>query len=201
MVGIKNIEDLRDKYSKLYRANYSSNGGLFTPKRRRQLLGIQGKSGRDRPLKSPELSSFWYDVRETVKVGLLDLQLFIETSGEQNVGMVMTNQRLASVFKAFFFGGRLSPDNRPINEQDISSKAQVAHMLVKSGLEYLRAMSQPYLRRKEDEEIHDAIELSQQLTFNLLTDEEKHSVVWKEITRENWHDQEPAKVSEDKREM
>jgi hypothetical protein len=66
-----------------------------------------------------------------------------------------------------------------------NNKAKVANMLVICGLEYLRSSSKLYLRRKEDQEIDDAIELSKQLTFNLLSDKEKHSIIWKEIMEKN----------------
>jgi hypothetical protein len=175
------IEKLQKKYRRMYKqGNYSSNGGIFTKKRRKQLLGLKGKSGRDRPLEGQSKYSFWYDVRENLKNGLIDLQLFIEAADEENVNNVLTRQSIEPVVYAFFFF------QKPQNENDVSSKAKVAHMLVEHGLNYLRSESRfGQLRKKEEKEIDEAIELSNQLAFRLLTEGERMKVLWDEVRSRN----------------
>ena len=54
-------------------------------------------------------------------------------------------------------------------------------MLVETGLNCLLSLSKPFhIRQRAEEEIKDAIELSQQLMFNLLTEQEKTDIIWKE---------------------
>jgi hypothetical protein len=175
------IEKLQEKYRRKYKqVNFSGYGGIFTKKRRKQLLGLKGKSGRDRPLEGQSKYSFWYDVRESVKSGLIDLQLFIEAADEQNVNNVLNRQSIEPVVNAFFFY------QKPQNENDVSSKAKVAHMLVNHGLDYLRSESRfGQLRKKEEQEIDDAIELSNQLAFRLLSEGERMDILWDEVRRQN----------------
>lgn len=171
------IEKLQEKYRRKYKqVNFSGYGGIFTKKRRKQLLGLKGKSGRDRPLEGQSKYSFWYDVRESVKSGLIDLQLFIEAADEENVNTVLTKESIEPAVYAFFFY------QKPQNEKDVSSKAKVARMLVEHGLNYLRSESRfGQLRKKEEQEIDDAIELSNQLAFRLLTEGERMNVLWDEV--------------------
>jgi hypothetical protein len=192
------MEKLQEKYRKLYGVDFSGSG-IFVKKKRKQLLGLEAKSGgktsgneeRDRKT----LANFWYDVRENVKCGLVDLQLFIETSRVDNIFRVLDNQRLEPIFKELLLSEWVNE-----NFDFTSDKAKIAHMLVETGLKCLRQLSEPYLRRKAEEEIDDAIELSQQLMFNLLTDKEKHSLVWKEIVDKNKQARRSKKGSEDQKE-
>ena len=184
------MEKLQEKYRKLYSVDFSGSG-IFVKKKRKQLLGLIAKSGGDRKT----LANFWYDVRESVKCGLVDLHLFIETSGMENTYRVLDSQRLEPIFKELLLSEWVSE-----YLDYTSNKAQIAHMLVETGLKCLRQLSEPYLRRKAEEEIDDAIELSQQLMFNLLTDKEKHSLVWKEIVDKNKQARRSKKGSEDQKE-
>ena len=184
------IKEKQEKYRKLYRTDFSGSG-IFVKKKRKQLLGLIAKSGGDRNT----LANFWYDVRENVKCGLVDLHLFIETSGMENTYRVLDSQRLEPIFKELLLSEWVSE-----YLDYTSNKAQIAHMLVETGLKCLRQLSEPYLRRKAEEEIDDAIELSQQLMFNLLTDKEKHSLVWKEIVDKNKQARRSKKGSEDQKE-
>ena len=184
------IKEKQEKYRKLYRTDFSGSG-IFVKKKRKQLLGLIAKSGGDRKT----LANFWYDVRESVKCGLVDLHLFIETSGMENTYRVLDSQRLEPIFKELLLSEWVSE-----YLDYTSNKAQIAHMLVETGLKCLRQLSEPYLRRKAEEEIDDAIELSQQLMFNLLTDKEKHSLVWKEIVDKNKQARRSNKGSEDQKE-
>jgi hypothetical protein len=184
------MKEMQEKYRRLYGTDFSGSG-IFVKKKRKQLLGLIGKSGGDRKT----LANFWYDVRENVKCGLVDLQLFIETSGMENTYRVLDSQRLEPIFKELLLSEWVSE-----YLDYTSNKAQIAHMLVETGLKCLRQLSEPYLRRKAEEEIDDAIELSQQLMFNLLTDKEKHSLVWKEIVDKNKQARRSKKGSEDQKE-
>jgi len=184
------MEKRQEKYRKLYGVDFSGSG-IFVKKKRKQLLGLIAKSGGDRNT----LANFWYDVRENVKCGLVDLQLFIETSRVDSIFRVLDNQRLEPIFKELLLSEWVYE-----NFDFTSDKAKIAHMLVETGLKCLRELSEPYLRRKAEEEIDDAIELSQQLMFNLLTDKEKHSLVWKEIVDKNKQARRSKKGSEDQKE-
>jgi hypothetical protein len=184
------MEELQKKYRKLYGTDFSGSG-IFVKKKRKQLLGLEAKSGgktssnKERDRKT--LANFWYDVRESVKCGLVDLQLFIETSRVDNIFRVLDNQRLEPIFKELLLSEWVNE-----NFDFTSNKAKIAHMLVETGLNCLLSLSTPYyIRPRTEEEIKDAIELSRQLMFNLLTKQEKTDIIWKETK---------TKVSEAKKE-
>ena len=175
------IEKQQKKFSKLYKqANFSSYGGIFTKKRRKQLLGLAGKSGRNRPLEGQTKASFWYDVRESVRNGLIDLQLFTETSGEEQVNKILTRENLEPLIFALLVYSR----HKPNNDEDVSVKAKIAHMLVEYGLNYLRSESGfGQLRKKEEQELDEAIELSNQLAFRLLSSRERTNIIWDQLRK------------------
>jgi hypothetical protein len=188
---------IQEKYSKLYKnKNYSSQGGIFTAKRRKQLLGIDRKYGRDRPLESPldlddkhvdanvkanaVRATFWYKVREPIRNGLIDIQLFIETSkDDESINMVLNSQNLKPIFDVFFQDWVYEDEQR--NAENASSKVKVAQMLIEFGLNYLRSKSQPFLIKIVNSKIDETIELSKGLALNLLTEKEKHEAYWKEM--------------------
>ena len=126
------MEEMQEKYRKLYGTDFSGSG-IFVKKKRKQLLGLIAKSGGDRKT----LANFWYDVRENVKCGLVDLQLFIETSGMENTYRVLDSQRLEPIFKELLLSGSVSE-----YLDYTSNKAQIAHMLVETGLKCLRELSE-----------------------------------------------------------
>lgn len=193
------MEKRQEKYRKLYRTDFSGSG-IFVKKKRKQLLGLIAKSGgktsgsKERDRKT--LANFWYDVRESVKYGLVDLQLFVETSRVDSVFGVLDDKRLEPIFKELLLSEWVYE-----NFDFTSDKAKIAHMLVETGLNCLLSLSKPFhIRQRAEEEIKDAIELSQQLMFNLLPDKEKHSRVWKEIVEKNKQAKRSKKGPEDQKE-
>jgi hypothetical protein len=164
------------KYRELFdHHELSSNGGIFKKKRRKQLLGILRKSGRDRPLEESHnplegktKASFWYDVRETVRNGLIDLQLFIETADDKNVNMVLNRESLAPVVYALLDHSKLYH-----RSEDDGTKAKIAQMLAEYGLSYLRDSKFVYEAQRRT--IDEAIQLSKQITISLLPEKERES--------------------------
>ena len=93
------IKYFQDKYRRLYtHPNYARSGGFFRTKKRKQLLNISGKSGR-----GMSKSDFWYDVRETVKTGLIDLQLFIDSANTNNLNRVINPESLIGILQSLFY--------------------------------------------------------------------------------------------------
>jgi hypothetical protein len=154
------MEQRQKKYRDLYKPpNYARRGGIFRPKKRKQLLGIYGKTGRDRTN-----YNFWYDVREMVKTALIDLQLFIETADEKDVDAVTNQENLNDLAKVLFDRNAQGPE-----------RAIVAQMFAECGLEYLRAKSK-YVTKSQSQILDDAIETSKQLTLLLIPERERNRV-------------------------
>ena len=65
-------KDIQTTYSK----HKKDAGGIFTEPKRRKLIGLKKKSSKE----FEETSDFWYDVRTTVKSGLMDLQLISQVA-------------------------------------------------------------------------------------------------------------------------
>jgi len=144
-MGDTEIEDygrLRKKYQKLYSGSevglkeeegyypkLRRYGGLFTAPMRRGLLNVERRAGRDR-----KNINFWYDVRRTIKTGLIDLQLFIDTADEKNLKKVLTPEALEPIIESLLL--------RPIHEKaepDLT-RANIAKLFIHVGFEYLTRM-------------------------------------------------------------
>ena len=140
------------KYSELLSPSLSSNGGIFTKIARKRLLGISGKAGRDR-----SKSDFWYDRRENIKNALIDLQLFIEVAGDDNIYQVISRNSLESVFRALLRHPILDKAEPDLN------RAQIAQYIIEAGFDYLRRMKESHVTASHDRTINDAIDLSRYL--------------------------------------
>ncbi|MHB8546005.1 MAG: hypothetical protein ACYDAJ_04500 [Nitrosotalea sp.] len=71
-----------------YKEHRDAVGGIFTPDKRRKLLGIKAESGkRDHQ----DTAEFWYDVRTTVKSGLKDLELLCDVANPKQLEEIFTN--------------------------------------------------------------------------------------------------------------
>jgi hypothetical protein len=157
------MEHRQKKYRNLYRhENYARAGGIFSKKKRKQLLGFLEKSGGTGKTKS----NFWYDTRETVKTALVDLELFLETADNKNVNQVLNVDSLTSVIDALFdtYGQEKDP-----------TRVMVAFMLIERSFWYLRAISQKYLMPTQERQIEDAINLAKQLALLVLPEEKRSS--------------------------
>jgi len=114
--------------------------GIFSRITRKRLMGLSGLSGRNRTKKD-----FWYDVRKQVKLALIDLQLFIEVAGKNNLNQVITRESLRPVVEALLWRP-LVMDKYTHNEEiyrlvpDLN-RAKIAQLLVEVGLSYLRGIS------------------------------------------------------------
>ena len=60
-----------------YKHNKNDDVGIFTSDKRRKLLGLKPK---DRKIKPDNIANFWFDVRNSVKIGLTDLQLIADVA-------------------------------------------------------------------------------------------------------------------------
>jgi len=131
------------KYERLF-AN--ARGGIFGYKTRDRLMGKRrtypcsterGVKGKKRVrLRSPEErgrkeTDFWYDVRSQVKGTLIDLQLFIEKGGEDNLRQVLTEEKLKPIVETLLWHPIVDHKNPDIN------RAEIARLFVNSGLTYL----------------------------------------------------------------
>jgi hypothetical protein len=167
------MEYRQKKYRELYEGNFSGTG-MFVMKKRKQLLGIEPKTGKAQTdiTKKTALANFNYDVRENVKTGLIDLALFAETSTDKDVNSVLNRESLSLLIEALF--------PRPMKDTPkfiIGQKAMIAQLFIESGFRYLRENSK-YLTERQEQEIKDAIELSKQLTVLLLPDSERDNFSW-----------------------
>ena len=60
-----------------YKHHKNDDVGIFTSDKRRKLLGLKPK---DRKIKHDNIPNFWSDVRNSVKIGLTDLQLIADVA-------------------------------------------------------------------------------------------------------------------------
>ena len=69
----------------VYKVHTDDEGGIFTEDKRRKLLGLKQKQGKN----FDDTADFWYDVRTTVKSGLKDLELFFEMADKNQIKDVL----------------------------------------------------------------------------------------------------------------
>jgi len=79
----RKLDKAKQKYvHDKYRKHKDSVTGIFTSDKRRKLLGLKPKG---REISSENLANFWYDVRNSVKYGLADLQLVSEVAHQEQL--------------------------------------------------------------------------------------------------------------------
>lgn len=133
----------------------TAGGGIFTRKTRRRLIGVSGMSGRERTK-----TDFWYDVRNRVKNGLVDLEVFIECAETDQINSVITWDSLTAIISALLRGYTLG------GKPDLN-RAEIAQMLTQKSLEYLREMSAVSLSLTENRTIEEATDLSQHMLYDI----------------------------------
>ncbi len=69
----------------VYKVHTDDDGGIFTKDKRRKLLGLKQKQGTYHE----DTADFWYDVRSSVKSGLMDLELFFEVAHQNQIKEVL----------------------------------------------------------------------------------------------------------------
>lgn len=137
-----------------------SKGGIFTKKTRERLMGIQRKTGRGR-----REVDFWYDVRESVKTALFDLQLFLEFAEEKNVNAVMTGERLLPLVQEFV------STKYPV-KKDLRM-ADIANIFVQMGFRYLYSAKMHEITLSHKRTINESIDLANFLVQSFLPLEQR----------------------------
>ena len=127
-------------------------GGIFTRKTRERLLGIRVPTGRDRTK-----NDFWYDVRNRVKNSLVDLQIFVETAGNDQINQVITRESLEPLFlmllREVVFSGS-QPD--PV-------RAEIADLLILQSFRHLKDSAKGNITLSHERTISEAVDLSDYL--------------------------------------
>lgn len=87
------------KYRNWYKNHLDAYGGIFTPDKRRKLLGINPKN----PQAYEDTPNFWADVRNTVRNGLIDLQLICEIAHPKQLKKIFEYTLPSNEEKSFGF--------------------------------------------------------------------------------------------------
>ena len=129
-------------------------GGIFTPKTRKKILGITKQ-----PEPGMSANQFWYKRRLQVERALIDLMLFIEVSGKDNINQVITRESLDPLIRSLLW-------TQLFEEGPDKNQAEIAQLLVEQGFNYLEGMfhsSDPHLPRSSQRTIEEAVDLSKYL--------------------------------------
>jgi hypothetical protein len=155
---------LQDKFRRLYKhTDFGMRGGIFRTSKRKQLLGLKGRTGRDRTK-----ADFRYKNRLQVKTALIDLQLFIQTSDDKDVDNVLNRDTLEPVIRTLLF-----PYSIQEPPKQGAEKAKTAQLLIEVGFEYLRKSTVMVSTSSQERKIDNCIGLSKQLTLLLLPENER----------------------------
>jgi hypothetical protein len=158
-------------YIELYgRENLNKRGGFFQSVTRRRLTGMERQTGSGRTT-----SDFWYKVRIQVETALLDLQLFIDASNNDDralLAKVVNRQSIEPIIRSLLTSfDHTQVTNKPRN----ANRAKIAWLLIEQGLRYLRNMNNRYdiLTDSDEAIITNALQLSKRMTASLLPDFER----------------------------
>ncbi len=145
----RNTQFLIAKYG---RYTTKSRGGIFTPKTRKKIIAQAGTTrvGRSK-------NDFWFDRREDVKMGLLDLQLFLESANEGQIKRVINYDTIEPLIKLLL---RQPIRDVQANKQDLV-KTRIAGLFVELGLEYIRGMMGDKVTLSHTRTIDEAIDFEQ----------------------------------------
>jgi hypothetical protein len=171
-----------------YKNHRDQHGGIFTPTTRRRLMGVKEANAKE--LK-PDTADFWYDVKNTVRNGLSDMQLVSEITDnerqEELFGVVkpkdtdenLARASLADVLRTILIKPWKLPaielDSngfpRPKREKDEDDywKAALAREVIKIGLEFYQKnrLITSKAHQRVVEELDDLIDLELYTAFRL----------------------------------
>ncbi|MDH5481480.1 MAG: hypothetical protein OEY22_01175 [Candidatus Bathyarchaeota archaeon] len=138
-----------DKLRRQYRYHQ---GGIFRDATRERIMTKKGISGRGRTK-----AQFWYRQREYVKTALIDLQLFLEMAGKNNVNQVVTAESLKPIVNALLW--------HPILDEDApdQNRAEISELFIKAGFEYLNVKSSNHITLSHKRTIDEALNLTSYL--------------------------------------
>jgi hypothetical protein len=153
--------DLIDSFRQQYKG---TQGGIFSQVTREKILTGEGISGKGRPK-----NQFWYHQRENVKTALLDLCLFVEFAGDDNVDKVVTKEALKRLVGALL-RDTVFPYSTQLHHKspyDLKIKrAEIADLFIRSGFDYFEFVgSDMTLSHKRT--MDEAIDLSNYLLRKL----------------------------------
>lgn len=157
---------LIDRFSVLYEG---TQGGIFGTRTRNRILTNKGISGKGRPK-----NQFWYRHRESVRMALIDLQLFIEAAGDSNVNQVVTKEALEPLVRTLLWDTVYpqSTQVHPESSQDLKMKrAEIADLFIRCGFDYLRLVNTD-MTLSHRRTIDEAVDLSNYLLRNLPVSKE-----------------------------
>jgi len=164
----EDLKYLQRKYRRLYKtSDYYAKGGLFNRKMKQRLLGVLGQSGRDK-----KKYDFWQDVRDYVRSGLIDFQLFNDVSDKKDIDLVLNRESLKPVLRSLLF-----PDSIQEPPKKGDEKVKIAQLLVEIGLDYLGKRTStliPSIMKR----VEDSLDFSKELSLMLLSEEGRKSINW-----------------------
>ena len=141
--------------------------GGFTTKTRNRILGItEGLSGRDRTK-----NDFWQDARDHIRMGLIDLEIFIRYAPADQVKQVVTKESLDPIFTPLLWhpvAEGAKPDLR---------NARIAQLLIQRSFDYLSAMKPDQVTASHSRTMEEAIDLSNFLSESFKPESERHYIV------------------------
>ncbi len=155
-------EGIIDKFQRLRTRNgtpfLEMGGGIFTPKTRKKILGIMKQ-----PKPGMSTNQFWYKIRNQVERALIDLWLFVEVSGEQNMNQVMTRKSLEDLVYSLL-------TIQLFKEGPDKNLAEIAQMFIKQGFAYFENMfslSEYRLPLSSKRTMEEAVDLSEHLLLQV----------------------------------
>lgn len=131
-----------------------------TKKTREKILLKEGISGRGQ-----SVNTFWYRQRESVKTALIDIQLFIEEAGENNLEEIINAESLKPLVDALL--------KFPYSTQPEVRKAEIARLFILAGFSYLSLSHYNNLTVSHQNTIGEATDLADYLTEQLKPKDER----------------------------
>ena len=147
---MNDIENNKESLAIYWKLLENAKGGIFTNKTRMRLLNLV--HGREKTM-----NDFWYDRRKNIEAALVDIQLFVEVAGKDNVNQVMTWDSLRPIIHQLLYEPAYDLTGPDIN------KAEIASRLIQAGFVYLSMKKRNHITNSHQRTINDALDLSSYL--------------------------------------
>jgi len=143
-------ESVIDRLRKRYQNHLEGKEkGIFTQRVRQQLVGERPKYE----------NTFWYRIRNDVRLSLIDLALFVETASKNDVDKIITAEALEPFANSFFyiaFPDQASPE-----------RARVGALFIRKGLEYLSRANSKHMTLPNQTAVRSAESLVDYFVANI----------------------------------
>src|SRR3972149_4228084 len=145
-----------------FNVHVNDDGGIFTKDKRKKLVGLKPEHGKY----FEDTADFWLDVRDTVKSGLKDLELFFEVAHPQQIKDIFFDSPKKE--ESEILKKSLDWNKQSVLQRQIPSLQRTLSSLFQGQYRYKTVKSATGEVRKYSEQIKDELEWKSNLVRDII---------------------------------